>query len=76
MLAVRANVGIAAGDMAMATTTGARIGVAGLPLFAPPSLYVVAVQNNAGTSATRLTACSAPTFSAGTSSSWTTAPRA
>jgi predicted aspartyl protease len=43
----RANVGIAAGDMEMATTTGARIGVAGLPVFAPPSLYVVAVQNNA-----------------------------
>jgi hypothetical protein len=43
----RANVGIAAGDMAMATTTGARIEVAGLPVFAPPSLFVVAVQNNA-----------------------------
>ena len=43
----RANVGIAAGDTAMATTTGARLGVAGLPVFAPPSLYVVAVQNNA-----------------------------
>ncbi len=43
----RANVGIAAGDMAMATTAGARIDVAGLPVFAPPSLYVVAVQNNA-----------------------------
>ena len=43
----RANVGIAAGDMAMATTAGARIDVAGLPAFAPPSLYVVAVQNNA-----------------------------
>ncbi|HKW02972.1 MAG TPA: retropepsin-like aspartic protease [Vicinamibacterales bacterium] len=43
----RGNVGIAAGDMTMATTTGARINVAGLPIFAPPTLYVVAVQNNA-----------------------------
>ena len=43
----RANVGIAAGDMAMATTSGARINVAGLPVFAPATLYVVAVQNNA-----------------------------
>jgi predicted aspartyl protease len=43
----RANVGIAAGDMTMATTSGARINVAGLPVFAPATLYVVAVQNNA-----------------------------
>lgn len=43
----RANVGIAAGDTVMATTTGARIAVGGLPVFAPPTLYVVAVQNNA-----------------------------
>ena len=43
----RANVGIAAADTAMSTTNGARISVAGLPVFAPSLLYVVAVQNNA-----------------------------
>jgi predicted aspartyl protease len=43
----RANIGIAAGEMAMSTTTGARIGLVGVPLFSPPTLYVVAVQNNA-----------------------------
>ena len=43
----RANVGIASGDMAMSTTSGARIAVAGLPVFAPATLYIVEVQNNA-----------------------------
>ena len=43
----RSNVGIGAGDTAMSTTSGAQLMVAGLPVFAPSPLYVVAVQNNA-----------------------------
>jgi len=43
----RSNVGIAAEDTAMSTTSGAQIAVAGVPVFAPSSLYVVAVQSNA-----------------------------
>jgi predicted aspartyl protease len=44
----RTNVGVAAGEMSMATTSGARIEVGGVPAFAPPQLYVVAVRANAG----------------------------
>jgi predicted aspartyl protease len=44
----RTNVGITAGDVVVATTSGARIQVGGAPEFAPPQLFVVAVRANAG----------------------------
>ena len=44
----RPNVGVTAGDVSTATTAGARIEVGGVPGFAPPYLYVVAVRANAG----------------------------
>jgi predicted aspartyl protease len=43
----RGGVGVAADDTTMATTSGARIEVDGLPPFAPAVLYVVSVQANA-----------------------------
>src|SRR5262245_32960838 len=44
----RPNVGITAGDVAMATTSGARIQVGDAPVFAPTELFVVPVRANAG----------------------------
>lgn len=44
----RANVGVTAGDIELATTTGARFDVTGLAPFAPSLLYVVPVRGNAG----------------------------
>jgi predicted aspartyl protease len=43
----RTNVGVTAGDVSTATTSGARIEIGGVPAFAPPQLYVVAVRANA-----------------------------
>ena len=43
----RANVGVAAGETMLATTTGARLEVAGVAPFSPELLYVIDVQANA-----------------------------
>src|SRR5262245_59492763 len=43
----RRGMGVTGGETDMATTSGARIEIGGLPAFAPPSLYVVPVQGNA-----------------------------
>jgi hypothetical protein len=39
---------VSAGDVSVATTSGARIKVGGARVFAPPQLFVVAVRANAG----------------------------
>ena len=44
----RRHVGVTASDSEMATTTGARLEIDGLEPFAPPQLYVISVQGNAG----------------------------
>jgi len=43
----RRGIGVTGGETDMATTSGARIEIGGLPAFAPPSLFVVPVQSNA-----------------------------
>src|SRR5438067_1890920 len=43
----RPNIGVTAGDVSTATTTGARIEVGAAPVFAPLQLFVVAVSANA-----------------------------
>ncbi len=43
----RSNVGVGGGATELSTAAAARIDVAGLPSFAPPFVYVVAVQQNA-----------------------------
>ena len=44
----RRHVGVTASDTEMATTTGVRLEIDGLEPFAPPQLYVISVQGNAG----------------------------
>ena len=44
----RRHVGVTASDTEMATTTGVTLGISGLELFAPPQMYVISVQGNAG----------------------------